>query len=110
MPQTETQNGAKADESSNGRHLPKRGKRTKALPSLNAATGVSEMSEAAFKGNVDSSQTDWSLVPLYSSISVSEDGSNPMMKVSKSRAIDLISRKAVDVGGGRCYLVTISNK
>ncbi len=84
--------------------------RQRSLPSLQAVTGTSNMSEAAFVGRVDKNATEWQLLPLYAAFSTAEDGSHPMLKVSRSKAVSLVDGKSQAVGSGRCYRVILSNR
>jgi hypothetical protein len=84
--------------------------RPRSLPSLQSVTGTSSMSEAAFLGRVDKNASEWSLLPLYAVFSTAEDGSHPMVKVSKSKCVSLVDGKAYPVGSGRCYRLVLSNK
>lgn len=84
--------------------------RTRSLPSLQAVTGTSSMSEAAFIGRVDKSPTEWQLLALYAAFSCAEDGSSPMVKVSRSKAVSLVDGKSHAVGSGRCYRIVLSNR
>jgi hypothetical protein len=84
--------------------------RQRSLPSLQAVTGTSNMSEAAFVGRVDKNATEWQLLPLYAAFSTAEDGSHPMVKVSRSKAVSLVDGKSQAVGSGRCYRVILSNR
>ncbi len=84
--------------------------RQRSLPSLQAVTGTSNMSEAAFVGRVDKNATEWQLLPLYAAFSTAEDGSHPMVKVSRSKAVSLVDGKSHAVGSGRCYRVILSNR
>lgn len=84
--------------------------RQRSLPSLQAVTGTSNMSEAAFIGRVDKNATEWQLLPLYAGFSTAEDGSHPMVKVSRSKAVSLVDGKSYAVGSGRCYRVILSNR
>ncbi len=68
------------------------------------------MSEAAFVGRVDKNATEWQLLPLYGAFSTAEDGSHPMVKVSRSKAVSLVDGKSHAVGSGRCYRVILSNR
>lgn len=94
----------------NGKSANKAQPRTRSLPSLQSVTGTSSMSEAAFIGRVDKSPTEWQLLNLYAAFSCAEDGSNPMVKVSRSKAVSLVDGKSHAVGSGRCYRIVLSNR
>ena len=83
-------------------------RRARALPSLNAQTSLSSMKKATFSGSVDNSPIDWHMLPLNATFSTADDGSFPMVKVHRSKAVSLSDGKSYSVGSGRCYRVYIS--
>jgi hypothetical protein len=107
--ETAERNGIKTA-SDSGKTTGKPSSRQRSLPSLQAITGTSGMSEAAFVGRVDKNATEWQLLPLYAAFSTAEDGSHPMVKVSRSKAVSLVDGKSQAVGSGRCYRVILSNR
>ncbi len=107
--ETKEQNGS-VTASNNGKSAPVKQTRQRSLPSLQAVTGTSNMSEAAFIGRVDKNATEWQLLPLYAAFSTAEDGSHPMVKVSRSKAVSLVDGKSYAVGSGRCYHIILSNR
>lgn len=68
------------------------------------------MNEAAFVARVDKNATEWQLLPLYSLLSSAEDGSHPMVKISRSKCVSLVDGKSFSVGSGRCYRIVLSNR
>lgn len=86
-------------------HKPKQTRRQ--APSLQATTGLSEMANAPVKVCVSPSPTDWSLLRNGQCFSVASDGSNPCIKVSRSKAWNLVSGQSFPVGGGQCYRVVV---
>lgn len=107
---TETSNGSTTAPITSLKETTNKPKRHRNLPSLQSVTGTSEMSEGAFTGRVDKSSTEWQLLPLYAAFSCAEDGSSPMVKVSRSKAVSLVDGKGHTVGSGRCYRVVLSNR
>lgn len=107
--ETKEQNGS-VTASNSGKTVSTKQPRQRSLPSLQAVTGTSNMSEAAFVGRVDKNATEWQLLPLYAAFSTAEDGSHPMVKVSRSKAVSLVDGKSHAVGSGRCYRVILSNR
>lgn len=105
-----TERNGTATASNSGKSANNKASRQRNLPSLQAATGTSEMNEVAFTGRVDKSPTEWQLLPLYAAFSCAEDGSSPMVKVSRSKAVSLVDGKSHTVGSGRCYRVIMSNR
>jgi hypothetical protein len=82
-------------------------KQRKQPPSLQSTTGLSEMANAPVKALVSPSPTDWSLLKNGQLFSVAADGSNPCIKVSRSKAWNLTSGQSFPVGGGQCYRVVV---
>lgn len=79
------------------------------LPSLPSATSATEMTAVIYNGLSDKTPVEWSFLKNYEVFSLSPDGSFPMMKVSRSKAVRLSDREVLMVGGGRCYRVSLSN-
>ena len=84
-------------------------KQRRHLPSLPSATSATEMTAIAYNGLSDKTPVEWSFLKNYELFSLSPDGSFPMMKVSRSKAVRLSDREVLMVGGGRCYRVSLSN-
>ena len=110
MTATETELNISKATKNIGQTASKRQPRQRSLPSLQALTGTSEMKEACFNGRVDTNATEWQLLSLYSVFSTADDGSHPMVKVSRSKAVSLVDGKAFAVGSGRCYRIALSNR
>lgn len=72
-------------------------------PSLQPATGLSEMSGVSVKIMANQSRTDWALLRNGQMFSTSPDGSSPCVKVSRSKAWNLLTSQSFPVGGGQCY-------
>jgi hypothetical protein len=60
-------------------------------------------------GLSDKTPIEWNQLKNYEIFSLSSDGSFPLMKVSRSKAVRLSDREVLMVGGGRCYRVSFSN-
>lgn len=84
-------------------------KQRRHLPSLPSATSAAEMNSVTYAGLSDKTPVEWSSVKNYEIFSLSPDGSFPMMKVSRSKAVRLSDREVLMVGGGRCYRISLSN-
>jgi hypothetical protein len=84
-------------------------KKPRNLPSLNQTTAISNMKTATFGGMVDTSPIDWHMLENNTAFSTAEDGSFPMVKVHRSKAVSLADGKSYPVGGGRCYRVFITS-
>ena len=79
------------------------------MPSLPGATSATEMTAVTYNGLSDKTPVEWSSLKNYEIFSLSPDGSFPLMKVSRSKAVRLSDREVLMVGGGRCYRVSLSN-
>lgn len=78
------------------------------LPSLPTVSGASDMSSVSYSALADKTAVEWSALKNYEVFSLSADGSFPMMKVSRSKAVRIGDREVILVGGGRCYRVAVS--
>lgn len=100
-------NGSKAT-SNTSKTKAKDGKPTRHLPSLPTASAASDMSSVSYNGLADKTAVEWSALKNYEVFSLSADGSFPMMKVSRSKAVRIGDKEVLLVGGGRCYRITVS--
>jgi hypothetical protein len=73
------------------------------------ATSATEMTPVIYNGLSDKTPVEWTFLKNYEVFSLSPDGSFPMVKVSRSKAVRLSDREVLMVGGGRCYRVSLSN-
>ncbi|MGI8500434.1 MAG: hypothetical protein ACR2LR_04760 [Hassallia sp.] len=103
-----TSNGTKTAVNT-GNKGTKDAKQRRHLPSLPSATSATEMNSVTYNGLSDKTPVEWSFLKNYELFSLSSDGSFPMMKVSRSKAVRLSDREVLMVGGGRCYRVSLSN-
>ena len=101
-------NGIKTPEN-NGNKATKDTRQRRHLPSLPGATSATEMTAVMYNGLSDKTPIEWSSLKNYEIFSLSPDGSFPLMKVSRSKAVRLSDREVLMVGGGRCYRVSFSN-
>jgi len=92
-----------------GNKATKETKQRRNLPSLPSATSAAEMNSVTYNGLSDKTPVEWSFLKNYEIFSLSPDGSFPMMKVSRSKAVRLSDREVLMVGGGRCFRVSLSN-
>ena len=79
------------------------------LPSLPSAASAADMNQVEYSALADRTAIEWVSLKNYEMFSLSPDGSFPMMKVSRSKAVRLADREAMMVGGGRCFRVSLSN-
>ena len=106
METTESRNGSGVITAIQGnKNKGKATQRQRNLPSLPTASSVSDMAQVAYKGLVDNTPTEWNQLKNYELFSLSSDGSFPMIKVSRSKAVQLHDREVLMVGSGRCYRV-----
>ena len=103
-----TSNGTKAVAQPGNKPI-KEIKQRRHLPSLPSATAAGEMNPVTYAGLADKTPVEWSFLKNYELFSLSPDGSFPMMKVSRSKAVRLSDREVLMVGGGRCYRISLSN-
>lgn len=92
-----------------GNKSTKDAKQRRHLPSLPSATSATEMNSVIYNGLSDKTPFDGSFLKNYELFSLSPDGSFPMIKVSRSKAVRLSDREVLMVGSGRCYRVSLSN-
>lgn len=78
------------------------------LPSLPSAVSAAEMSNVSFGALVDKTAVEWSALKNYEAFSLSADGSFPMIKVSRSKAVRLADREVMLVGSGRCHRISLN--
>lgn len=90
----------------NGNTKPKTDKPKRHLPSLPSAMSASDMGTVNFTGLVDKTPVEWSSLENYEAFSLASDGSFPMLKVSRSKAVRLVDRKVLMVGSGRCFRIS----
>ena len=101
-------NGIKTHEN-NGNKATKDTRQRRHLPSLPGATSATDMATVTYNGLSDKTPVEWSSLKNYEIFSLSADGSFPLMKVSRCKAVRLSDREVLMVGGGRCYRVSFSN-
>lgn len=88
---------------------PKRERARRYLPSLPSAASAADMNQVEYLGLADRTAVEWDSLKNYEMFSLSPDGSFPMMKASRSKAVRLADREVMMVGGGRCFRVSLSN-
>ena len=85
---------------------PKRKQRSAGIPQLQA---LNSMQSIGYRAYIEPQATDWGLLQNYDFFSPSEDGSNLMMKITKSKALDIKSQKPMVVTFGRAYRVHLES-
>ncbi|MEH2377737.1 MAG: hypothetical protein V7K27_02365 [Nostoc sp.] len=102
-----TKAGSKTEEKTDINPKSQRAKRV--LPTLPSAASVADMNQVEYSGLADRTAVGWDSLKNYEMFSLSADGSFPMMKVSRSKAVRLADRQVIMVGGGVCFRVSLSN-
>jgi hypothetical protein len=109
MDAVETNSNGTRNQSQSGNKSIKDTKQRRHLPSLPGATSASDMTTVTYNGLSDKTPVEWISLKNYEIFSLSPDGSFPLMKVCRSKAVRLSDREVLMVGGGRCYRVSFSN-
>ena len=105
-----TSNGTKAVKTEDKtEEKPKKDRVKRVLPTLPSAASVADMNQVDYSGLADRTAVAWDSLKNYEMFSLSADGSFPMMKVSRSKAVRLADRQVIMVGGGVCFRVSLSN-
>jgi hypothetical protein len=109
MDAVETTSNGTRTAANTGNKATKDNKQRRHLPSLPGATSATEMTTVTYNGLSDKTPVEWGFLKNYEIFSLSPDGSFPLMKVSRSKAVRLSDREVLMVGSGRCYRVSLSN-
>ncbi len=102
-------NGNKAASNTDKKPTKEKEKAKRHLPALPSAVSAADMNTVDYSGLADRTAVEWSSLKNYEMFSLSPDGSFPMMKVSRSKAVRLADREVMMVGSGRCFRVSLSN-
>lgn len=105
---TEQSNGSKNGLSSTN-SVPKATRKQRYLPSLPSASSAKDMQQATYTVLVDKTPTEFASLDNYEVFSMSDDGSFPMIRVSRNKAARLGDRKVFQTGGGRVFRVTLQS-
>lgn len=79
------------------------------LPSLPAASSAKDMQQVLYTVLVDRTPTEFASLDNYDIFSMSDDGSFPMIRISRIKAARLGDRKIFETGGGRVFRVTLQS-
>jgi hypothetical protein len=103
--------GAKTEEKSEEKPKKNRERPEKRryLPSLPSAISAADMNTVEYSALADRTAVEWSSLQNYEMFSLAADGSFPMIKVSRSKAVRIADRQVLMVGSGRCFRVSLSN-
>ncbi len=84
---------------------PKKPRRLQGIPTT---TALSSMSSVQYSAHVAKDPVAWDAIENYQVFSPAADGSRLMIKVSKSKSVDLKTRKSAPTGYGQAYPVELS--
>lgn len=83
-------------------------KKQRNLPPLTTFGSAADMRKVVFTALVSDVPTDFSNLENNEIFSLNQDGSFPMMRVSRSKATSLHDGKGYPCGSGRCYRISLS--
>jgi hypothetical protein len=84
---------------------PKKARRLQGIPTT---TALSSMASVSYNAHVCKDPVAWDVIENYQIFSPAADGSRLMIKVSKSKSVDLRTRKSAPTGYGQAYPVELS--
>ncbi|MCC5621020.1 hypothetical protein [Nostoc sp. CHAB 5715] len=107
---TAKNNGISQQSNSNGANKQPQDKAKKARKLVGIPTGavLSSMTNVFYTAHVAKDPVNWDAIENYQPFSPAADGSRLMIKVSKTKAVDLRTRKSSPVGYGQAYPVDLS--
>lgn len=107
---TAKNNGITQQNNSNGASKQSQDKPKKARKLVGIPTGavLSSMTNVLYTAHVAKDPVSWDAIENYQPFSPAADGSRLMIKVSKTKAVDLRTRKSSPVGYGQAYPVDLS--
>lgn len=92
----------------NGKALQDKPKKARRLVGVPTTTALASMSSVQYSAHVAKDPVAWDAIENYQIFSPAADGSRLMIKVSKSKSVDLKTRKSAPTGYGQAYPVEIS--
>lgn len=119
MAEEQTINSASADwqpiktfapnnSNTNGKAPPDKTKKPRKLVGIPTTTALSSMSSVFYQAHVAKDPQPWDAIENYQIFSPAPDGSKLMIKVSKSKSVDLKTRKSLPTAYGQAYPVELS--
>ncbi len=105
---TEHSNGSKNGVSTTSNPI-KATRKKRYLPSLPSASSAKDMQQVLYTVLVDRTPTEFASLDNYEIFSMSDDGSFPMIRISRIKAARLGDRKVFETGGGRVFRVTLQS-
>lgn len=105
--ETSTSNGTKAD-LNNSNTTSKKRKNPRYLPSLPIASSAKDTNKGSLYLLVSKTPEEFAAIDNYQLFSTVDDGSDPMIKISRSKAARLSDGRPFPTGGGRVYRIRIS--
>ncbi|HLO84573.1 MAG TPA: hypothetical protein VK203_06105 [Nostocaceae cyanobacterium] len=113
-PTANTTNNGNKTTSSRGQNVEinpaKTQKQQRILQSLPAAVSMADMSQVQYAARVSKIAVEYKSLENYDLFSLSPDGSEPYMKVSRSKVVKLSDKKVLSsVSSGNCYRINLSS-
>lgn len=108
MEQSSTLNGSSHGVNT-GNTATKKPKKQRYLPGLPIASSAKDSTKGVADLSVSRTPTEFSALENYELFSTVDDGSDPMIRVSCSKAARLSDGKPFPTGGGRVYRVRLTN-
>jgi copper(I)-binding protein len=112
MSEQQTSYKTSTDASNNGNaaskdspNKPKKARKLVGIPSVNA---LSSMINTFYQGHIAKDPVSWEAIENYQIYALAPDGSHLMMKVSRSKSVDLKTRRSLPTAYGQAYPVEIS--
>ena len=81
---------------------PKRKQRSAGIPQIQS---INSMQGVHYRAFIEAQPVDWEALSNYDFYSPTEDGSNLMMKITKSKSLDVKTQKPIITTFGRAYRV-----
>jgi hypothetical protein len=103
-----TLNGKEAN-TNNGTTAPKKPKKQRYLPGLPLASSAKDTNRGTIDVLISRSPSEFATLENYEIFSTVDDGSDPMIRVSCSKAARLSDAKPFPTGGGRVYRIRLVN-
>ena len=109
MPEVQTFEAIPIPPSSNGsgdgkqpQNKPKRIRKTVGIPTVGA---LSTMTPAVYAGKIEKDPTPWERIENYDFYSPSADGSRLMMRISRSKSLDVKTQRTLPTSFGQAYKI-----
>lgn len=97
-----------SNSSTNAKPPQEKPKKPRRLQGIPTTTALSSMASVQYSAHVAKDPVAWDAIENYQVFSPAADGSRLMIKVSKSKSVDLKTRKSAPTGYGQAYPVELS--